>query len=174
MATNQWDEFPSAEHPLDAYLGGKLAGHGSAFETAGAKYGVDPTLLAAIATFESGHGTSRVTRDYNNPTGMMDPKNPKQFQRFDSIHDAIDATASNLSKNYLQQGLSTIPEIAAKYSPPGAANDLRGTNKEWPSQVEQIYRKMGGTQERFGPQLVAAGVNIMGGYNEPPTGLASR
>jgi hypothetical protein len=31
-------------------------------------------------------------------------------------------------QNYLKQGRSTIPEIGAKYSPPGAANDPKHTN----------------------------------------------
>ena len=161
-----WDSFPLASHPLDSYLGGALAGQGGAFESAGQKYGVDPTLLASIATLESGHGTSHATTAYNNPTGMMDPKNPNQFQRFNSIPDAINATAKDLSQNYLQQGLSTIPQIGAKYSPPGATNDPNKTNVQWPSQVQQIYSKMGGTRTMFGPQQVGPGVSMMGGYNE--------
>jgi Mannosyl-glycoprotein endo-beta-N-acetylglucosaminidase len=166
MAT-EWDSFPLADHPLDSYLGGALAGQGAAFEQAGARYGVDPRLLAAIATFESGHGTSRATKMYNNPTGMMDPKNPKQFLKFDSISDGIDATASNLSRNYLQQGLTTIPQIGAKYSPVGASNDPNNTNAQWPGTVQKLYTQMGGTGTRFGPQQVGPGVAIMGGYNEP-------
>ena len=165
----EWDSFPLASHPLDSYLGGALAGHGSAFESAGAQFGVDPTLLAAIATLESGHGTSHAIKAYNNPTGMMDPKNPKQFQKFNSIPEAINATARDLSENYLKQGLSTIPQIGAKYSPPGAANDPNKTNAQWPSQVQQLYASMGGTQTRFGPQQVGPGVDVMGGYNEPGT-----
>jgi hypothetical protein len=169
----EWDQFPVADHPLDQYLGGALAGNGSAFEAAGQKYGVDPVLLAAIATFESGHGTSRATKMYNNPTGMMDPKHPKQFLKYDSISDGIDATASNLSRNYLQQGLTTIPQIGAKYSPVGASNDPNNTNAQWPGTVQKLYTQMGGTGTRFGPQQVGPGVAIMGGYNEPQPGTAA-
>lgn len=164
---DQWSSFPLASHPLDAYLGGALSGQGSAFEAAGRQFGVDPTLLASVATLESGHGTSRATMAYNNPTGMMDPKNPKQFQRFGSISEAINATAKDLSENYLQQGLSTIAQIGAKYSPPGAKNDPKGTNAQWPSQVQKLYSSMGGTKTTFGPQQVGPAVAIMGGYNEP-------
>jgi hypothetical protein len=167
---DDWESFPLADHPLDQYLGGALAGNGAAFENAGQKYGVDPRLLAAIATLESGHGTSRATKVYNNPTGMMDPKNPKQFQKFASIPDAIDATASNLSRNYLQQGLTTIPQIGAKYSPVGASNDPNNTNAQWPGIVQKLYTQMGGTGTRFGPQQVGPAVAMMGGYNEPTTG----
>jgi beta-N-acetylglucosaminidase len=165
MNEDEWDVFPQADHPLDSHLGGVLKGQGSAFEDAGHKYGVDPMLLAAIATLESGHGTSHAAVAYNNPTGMMDPnsKDQKQFIRYDSIPDAIEATARNLSQNYLQQGLSTIDQIASKYSPSDAKNDPHGTNREWPGQVRQIYQKMGGTQEYFGPAQVAKAIPIMRG-----------
>jgi beta-N-acetylglucosaminidase len=148
------DELGPDSSALDQYLGGGLAGKGYAFEAAGKKYGVDPTLLASIATLESGHGTSRATMQYNNPVGMMDPKSPgqKQFPKYPCIDDAIDATASNLSRNYLQKGLSTIAQIGAKYSEPGDANDPKHTNAQWPDQVQQIYAKMGGTRTDFGPQ----------------------
>jgi hypothetical protein len=168
MAT-EWDSFPLADHPLDSYLGGVLAGHGAAFEQAGATYGVDPRLLAAIATFESGHGTSHLAKAYNNPTGMTVPNNPKQYQKFASIPDAINATAKDLAENYLKRGLTTIPQIAAEYAPPKAANDPNDTNAQWPGSVQKLYAKMGGTRTTFGPQQVGPGVAIMGGYNEPTT-----
>lgn len=157
-------QLSASTHPLDQHLGGVLSGHGYTFEQAGAKYGIDPTLLAAIATLESGHGTSNYAKTYNNPTGMMDPKNPNQPLRYNSIPEAIDATAKDLSKNYLEQGLSTIPQIAAKYAPVGAKNDPKNTNKEWPGLVQKLYKQMGGTKEFFGPQQVGPAVNIMGGY----------
>src|SRR5260370_42360445 len=108
---------------------------------------------------------------------MMDSKskNQSQFMRFDSIPDAINATAKDLSENYLTQGVSTIADIGAKYAPTDAKNDPKHTNEQWPSQVSQIYRKMGGSRERFamGSQLVGPAVNLMVGYNEPSTGLVS-
>jgi len=130
-------------------------------------------LLAAIATLESGHGKSPATKKYNNPTGMMDPKNPKKFLNYDTISDAIDATASDLSRNYLQQGLTTIPQIGAKYAPPGASNDPKKTNAQWPGIVQKLYAQMGGTRTRFGPEQVGPAVDIMGGYNEPTTETAA-
>jgi hypothetical protein len=168
----EWDQFPVADHPLDSYLSGALDRQGGAFEAAGQKYGVDPRLLAAIAIFESGHGSSRAAKMYNNPTGMMDPKNPKQFLKFDSIASGIDATARNLSENYLKQGFSTIPQIGAKYSPPGASNDPNNTNAQWPGTVQKLYTQIGGTRTRFGPGVGPA-VDIMGGYNEPQPGTAA-
>src|SRR6266436_1319641 len=167
------DPDPDPASPLDTHLQGVLSGHGQDFKTARTKYGVDPTLLASIATLESGHGSSHAATAFNNPTGMMDPKNPKQFQKFNSIPDAIDATASDLSRNYLQKGLTTIPQIGAVYSPvrvggKPVANDPKGTNKGWPGDVQKLYTQMGGTKTFFGPQSVGVGVNMMGGHPQPP------
>jgi hypothetical protein len=162
--------------PLDRYLGSAaLANKGYAFEAAGQKYGVDPALLASIATFETGHGTSKAATQDNNVMGGMVPSSPnqKQHQKFDSVDDSIDKAASNLSRNYLQKGLTTIPQIGAVYSPVGiggkaVANDPKDTNKDWPGGVQQIYTKMGGTKEFFGPQSVGVGVNMMGDYPQAP------
>jgi len=172
MDPNDWSDFPMVpvDHPLDQFLGGKLAGQGSAFEAAGQTYNVDPTLLAAVSSFETGHGTSHAATAYNNVTGSMNPANPKQFLRYDSIPDSINDAARNLSQNYLQQGLTTIPAIGARYSPVGASNDQNKTNAQWPSQVAQIYKQLGGTRTDFSPtpqpapaQGVADGIPIMSG-----------
>jgi flagellum-specific peptidoglycan hydrolase FlgJ len=40
----------------------------------GRKYGVDPTLMMAIAEFETGHGSSYSARVRNNIAGIMDGK----------------------------------------------------------------------------------------------------
>ena len=150
-----------------------LAGKGLAFEAAGAKYGVDPALLASIATMETGHGTSRAAKENNSVMGGMTPSNTQQHQKFNSVEDSINAGASNLSRNYLQKGLTTIPQIAAVYSPvkPDGSpvkNDPHGTNKEWPGTIQQLYSKMGGDNKFFGPQPVGRAVNMMGGYPDAP------
>jgi beta-N-acetylglucosaminidase len=171
MDTDNWSEFPEVvptDHPLDQFLSGKLAGQGSAFESAGAQYGVDPTLLASIATFESGHGQSHAINAFNNVSGTMNPQNSSQFLLYDSVPDSINATARNLSQNYLAQGLTTIPQIGAKYSPVNAPNDPGRTNSQWPSSVSQLYSQFGGTKTNFAPtpvQGVGDAVNIMGNYN---------
>jgi hypothetical protein len=171
------DDAPAPDSsPLDQYLGkGVLAGKGYAFEAAGKKYGVDPTLLAAISAFESGYGNSPSARLNNNVMGEMVPSSPdqKQHQKFASVDDSIDAGAKILSNNYLQKGLTTIPQIAAVYSPvrpdgTPVANDREGTNWQWPGSVQKIYSKMGGENKFFGPQSTGIGVNMMGGYPQPP------
>lgn len=90
----------------------------------------------------------------------MDPKSHNRTipLKYNSIDDAIDAAASDLSRNYIQKGLTTIPQIGYEYSPPRdksgkpVPNDPKGTNKGWPSDVQQIYTEMGGTRTDFGPQ----------------------
>jgi hypothetical protein len=130
----------------DHFKDSHLAGSGQDFVNAGYKYGIDPTLLASISSFETGAGTSRAARDYNNVGGMMNPRSTdsKGFMKFDSVQEGIDAMASNLKRNYIDKGLTTIPAIAAKYSPPGAANDPNQTNAEWPASVAMIQKKFGG------------------------------
>jgi hypothetical protein len=98
----------------------------------------------------------------------MDQAHPKQFLRYDSIPDSINDAARNLSQNYISQGLTTIPAIAAKYSPVGASNDPNKTNAQWPGQVSRIYSAMGGSRTDFGPapaQAVGDAVSVMGNYN---------
>src|ERR1700730_1808842 len=89
----------------------------------------------------------------------MDPAHPKQFLRYDSIPDSINDAARNLSQNFLQQELVTIPQIAQKYSHIGASNDPNKTNAQWPGQVSRIYQQFGGTKTNFGPTGVADAVN---------------
>lgn len=168
------DPDPAGQSPLDDYLSGALAGHGKDFEVAGQKYGVDPKLLASIAMDESDHGRSHYTTAFKNPMGMMDPNSQNQTipLKYNSLSEGIDAAASTLSRK-IEKGLSTIPQLASEYSPVGLGgkpvpNDRRGTNKDWPGDVTQIYKSMGGDKARFGPQPVGAGVNMMGGYSQPP------
>jgi hypothetical protein len=61
--------------------------------------------------------------------------------------------ASNLKRNYIDQGLTTIPAIGAKYAPVGAANDPNKTNAEWPGEVTKIYSQLGRTPQLTGPEL---------------------
>jgi hypothetical protein len=134
---------PSSSSPFDKYFEREksvLRNKGYAFEAAGKKYGVDPALLASIAAFESGYGTSPAAKNFNNVMGEMAPSSPdqKQHQKFASVDESIDAAASNLSRNYLQKDLTTIPQIAAVYSPVGidgkpVPNDREGTSPSFPT-----------------------------------------
>ncbi|OMF98172.1 glucosaminidase domain-containing protein [Paenibacillus sp. FSL R7-0337] len=128
---------------MNSNLGGTLKGKGDVFAAAGAKYGIDPALLAAIAVHETGNGTSPASRNRNNVGGMM-RRDGKGLQSFDSIDAGIDAMASNLKRLYFDQGLNTIEKIQKKYAPNGAANDPTNLNQHWVSGVSKYYRMFGG------------------------------
>ena len=143
---------------LNKTLGGRLAGKGSAIVSIGNKYGVDPAFLAAILHHESGNGTSSAIINKNNPGGIMDAStNWSKLKHFATLEEGIEYTASNLKRNYLDKGLTTIEKIGSKYAPVGAANDPRGLNKNWVPNVTSLYNKYssetgyGGFGEGFAP-----------------------
>lgn len=143
---------------LNKTLGGRLSGKGSAIISIGNKYGVDPAFLAAILHHESGNGTSSAIINKNNPGGIMDAStNWSKLKHFATLEEGIEYTASNLKRNYLDKGLTTITKIGSKYAPVGAANDPRGLNKNWVPNVTSLYNKYssetgyGGFGEGFAP-----------------------
>jgi len=137
---------PNTAARLNRVLGGRFAGQGAAFAQAAARHGLDPNLLAAIAMHETGNGTSNAVRNYNNPGGLMNPRtNWSTLQRFGSLEQGIDRMASNLKRNYIDKGLTSIPAIGRKYAPVGAANDPTGLNRHWANGVQHyLQRIMGG------------------------------
>ena len=58
-----------------------------------------------------------------------------------TIEEGIEAQAKLLAK-YQRMGLKTIPQIGARYSPPGAANDPNQTNASWPANVARNYKRL--------------------------------
>ncbi|MEK3717905.1 glucosaminidase domain-containing protein [Paenibacillus sp. FSL R7-0333] len=122
-------------------MGGSLKNTGDIFASVGAKYGIDPALLAAIAVHETGNGTSNAVRNKNNVGGMMGKNG---LMTFDSIEQGIDKMASNLKRNYFDKGLTTIEQIQRKYAPNGAANDPTNLNSYWVSGVSKYYKQFGG------------------------------
>jgi hypothetical protein len=146
-------QYGTSDVAPTSFLGGALSGQEQAFIDAGKKYGVDPKLLMAISLFETTGGTSHMIRSMNNVAGITNPGG-KTYRSFGSIPESIDYMASNLKRNYIDQGLTTIPAIGAKYAPVGAANDPNKTNAQWPGAVTKIYSQLGRTpQSTGGPQL---------------------
>lgn len=124
---------------IDHYLarqGSPLAGQGIAFVRSGRRWRVDPLLLVAIAGHESRFGKSAY-RPYNawGWGGIT----------FSSWAEGIEAVAKGLRTNYLDQGLTTISEIGAKYAPIGASNDPTNLNQHWTSGVGRFYAELGGS-----------------------------
>ncbi|MNN97289.1 hypothetical protein D3C81_2164300 [compost metagenome] len=63
---------------------------------------------------------------------------------FSSLEEGIDKMASNLKRNYFDQGLTTIEQIQKKYAPNGAANDPTNLNSYWVSGVSKYYNALRG------------------------------
>lgn len=106
------------------------------------KYNIEWELLKAIWKHETGNGTSKAWLQYNNPGGLMywnKSKGKMDFYKFKTQNDGIMKMAEILRKYYLDQGLTTIEQIGAKYCPVGT-ND-NGYNKYWIPKVTQYYEE---------------------------------
>jgi hypothetical protein len=117
----------------------------AAFEAAGAKYGVDPVLLAAISGFETGGGTSRIFRQLRNVGGITGPGYSGaggRYQPFPSVEASIMREAQLIASYRDKYGLRTIEQIGSRWAPPGAFNDPNRTNAEWPRSVRAWYMRI--------------------------------
>lgn len=141
--TGTFDIVPVREAGSVTGLPPALADYAADFEAAGAKGGVDPRFLAAIAMHETGNGTSKAFREKNNAMGISNSKGPTaQASVPASIEKMAGLLGSTTSGPY--KNADTIPEIAAKYAPIGASNDPRGLNKHWVESVSKYYQELGG------------------------------
>lgn len=132
---------------LDSVFKGKLKGKGHTIIQTAIRYGFDPVFFAAIMAHETGWGTSKAIRNYNNPGGMMTGgKQAKKYRYFNTIEEGIEKMAANLKAGYLDQGRITIATVASKYAPVPkkgrVANDPKGKNKLWPGNVAAIMNKL--------------------------------
>ncbi|OMC79608.1 hypothetical protein BSK62_13085 [Paenibacillus odorifer] len=116
-----------------------MSSSGDLFAAAGKKYGIDPALLAAIAIHETGNGTSSAVKNKNNVGGMMGSNG---LMTFSSLQEGIDKMASNLKRNYIDKGLTTIEQIQKKYAPLGAGNDPTNLNSHWVNGVTKYYKSL--------------------------------
>lgn len=110
---------------IDKFLAGyPLAGSGQTFLDAGKQYNVDPYFLVAIATEESGRGTSGLARSQNNFFGR---KSGGGWASYTSKSAGITNEAQYISEIYLNVGLNNIDSIGRKYCEGNAwANKIRG------------------------------------------------
>jgi len=132
---------PTDAQGIDAILtaaGSPLAGQGSTFVNEAVQAGIDPRLLVAIAAQESILETYGPSQPIHNPFGLG------PGMAFASDQAAIAYAAQTLGASYIADGLTTIPEIAGKWAPPGAGNDPSGLNLAWPGDVTQYYQALGG------------------------------
>jgi len=120
------------------------------FETAGAKYGVSPNILAAISMHETANGTSPAFRNKNNAMGISDASGPVKVE---SVAESIDKMASLLGRG-INEGtgpyanVKSIADIANIYAPPGAGNDPRNLNQFWTQGVTSNIQKLSENQAK--------------------------
>lgn len=104
-------------------------------------YNVDYKLAIAISKHETGTYTSLAFKDLNNVGGMMYwTEKGMLLKRYDTLEEDIEAFVSNLKRNYIDMGLTSIEEIQKKYAPVGI-ND-NGTNQYWVSGVSKYYEEL--------------------------------
>ena len=88
------------------------------------RYGIDSSIVLAIARLETGNFTSYAYLVGNNPGGMSVNEVPIIYS---SIEQGVEAMVSNLANNYFAVGLTTPELIGQKYCPvnPNWANMVR-------------------------------------------------
>lgn len=78
------------------------------------RYGIDSSIVLAIARLETGNFTSYAYLVGNNPGGMSVNEVPIFYA---SIEEGVEAMVSNLANNYFAIGLTTPELIGQKYCP---------------------------------------------------------
>lgn len=105
------------------------------------EYGVDYKLAIAISKHETGVYTSYAFKDLNNVGGMMYwTEKGMLLKKYNTLEDGIEAFVSNLKRNYIDMGLTSIEEIQKKYAPIDI-ND-NGTNQYWVLGVSRYYEEL--------------------------------
>lgn len=102
---------------LDRSLNSTLSGYGHIFAKYSIEYGVDPYLAVAITLHETGctWNCSNLVQSCNNVGGMKG-SGCGSYASFSSLEEGIEAMISNLSRNYINQGLTTPETIGTKYA----------------------------------------------------------
>lgn len=90
------------------------------------RYGIDSSIVLAIARLETGNFTSYAYLVGNNPGGMSVNEVPIFYA---SIEEGVEAMVSNLANNYFAIGLTTPELIGQKYCP---------VNKNWAYLVRNL------------------------------------
>ena len=150
------------------------------FKVLGTKYGVDPTLLAAIAMHETANGTSSAFRNKNNAMGVSNASGPVEME---SVTQSIEKMASLIGSG-INQGtgpyanVKSIEDLASIYAPVGAGNDPNNLNKSWTQGVSRNIEMLAKTPTQdqttnFGytPKKPKEAVKIVTGEEAKALGL---
>lgn len=131
-----------------------LAGLGNTFVQAGQQHGVDPRLLVAISGGETSFGTTGNATGLHNAWGWMGGPGG-HLSSFPDWQTGINTIAGGLRSGYIDQGLTTIPQIQTKWAPIGAGNDPRNLNSNWRKTVGGFYNQLGGSYAQPQPAAPA-------------------
>lgn len=93
------------------YKNSRLQGKGQVFINMEKKYGISAKFMAAIATQESGAGSSKRARSHNDCFGMTGFRGKK----WASIDSNIESAFSLIDRVYIKHGRTTVPSIGKKY-----------------------------------------------------------
>lgn len=122
--------------------GSPLAEHTVGIVRACLRSGVHPVFLAAAVPWAE-------TRAATDPKAGLDitvRHNAWGYgphREFASWEEAAETIASDLRRNYLNQGLRTVVQIRDRWAPLGAANDPDGLNPGWAKNVRTIMAALG-------------------------------
>ncbi len=151
MATLSTQDARRIADDLDRGLAGTpMAGLGDRFVAAAQRNGLDPYLLPAIASVESGFGrTGFATNGSHNAFGMGVTGAPNAGYRYRSWGEGIDAAADNLGGSlYKGDGRLTIARIG----------EIWAASPNWPSAVASKFpggvsvdKKVIGNEVTYGP-----------------------
>ena len=84
------------------------------------------TDVCAISLWETGNYTSVAFKN-NNPGGLTYADGSTRYS-FNTLDEGISAFVSNLNKNYISEGRTTLAQISTKYCPPTATEWTKNVN----------------------------------------------
>lgn len=102
---------------INRFLNSDLENKGELYVTYSLEKGVDPYLAVAISMHETGckWNCSNLVASCNNVGGMKG-SGCGSYASFNTLEEGIEAMISNLSRNYISQGLTTPETIGTKYA----------------------------------------------------------
>ena len=118
---------------LNKSLNSNMAGKGYLIASKSLEYGVDPYMATAIILQETGckWNCSALVRNCNNVGGQKG-SGCGAYSYFDSLDAGIEAFISNLYRNYIAQGLTTLEQINTKYA----------SSQQWSVQVNNYIESI--------------------------------
>lgn len=106
-------------------------------------------LIASIMKWETANGTSDLVKNCNNPAGLNWYKGcgyPKSgwYQKFPTLEVGIEKMIKLIKKHYIDEGLTDIYSIGAKYAPlDDHRNGIAGMdNNKWSPNITKFYEKI--------------------------------